>query len=257
MTETLPNGLYDVYAYPEDSEHPDDIAFELTPEARAIPPAYSQLKSNIERTLSVLRSFHEPSSKVFKEYYYELLALAQYGLKGPTAQPQQAEITLSNLQQRYHNSQKGKIISAHMSRTLTRFALFFIPLGLIALGAIISLPQYLDVELELDMVASLPGLALGLALTAFLRCKTVTFYDLHAIDADRFSPFMRAAFALVILIVSAIFLQANVFQIEIGDLEFDDFDDNALSALILGLFVGISQEPLIARIEAITQKSNA
>ncbi|WP_019962141.1 hypothetical protein [Woodsholea maritima] len=253
MSDPLPNGLYLVYAYPENSDHPDDIAFELTLEARDIPPAYSQLKSNIERTLSVLRALYQPQDKVFKDYYGELLALAQYGLKGPTAQPQQAELTLANLQQRFHNSEKGKVISQHMTKTLKLYAIVFgtcAALALLLYGLLVLTPWAFNPV----VLSTLPGLCLGLTLTAFMRCKTVNFYDLHAIDADRFSPWMRAAFALVLLCVTAIFLKAGVFQIEVGELAISEFDAKALSGLLFGLVVGITQEPLIARIEAIAKK---
>jgi hypothetical protein len=46
------------------------------------------------------------------------------------------------------------------------------------------------------VLAIVPGLFVGIIFSSFLRCRTITFYDLHAIDADRFTPPLKTAFGL-------------------------------------------------------------
>ncbi|NGO51599.1 hypothetical protein [Allomesorhizobium camelthorni] len=248
-------GRYIVTPFPIDTADPEDIAFQLTAEALDIPEEQGILKSEVERTLIVLRGIFDPSDRRFKSYFAELLALSRYGLIGPTAQPKQALDTLGNLQKRIFDMEKGRIISQHMTTIILRLALFlssFLMAGFLAVSlaplAGFAAPALREVQ---ALVFVLPGLLIGLAFSSFLRCRAVTFFDLHAIDADRFSPFMRGAFALVVLIISAAFLKAGVFEILVGDVRLSSFDADGLSAFVFGAVVGFAQEPIISRIESI------
>ena len=90
--------------------------------------------------------------------------------------------------------------------------------------------------------------------SSFVRCKAITFYDLHAIDADRFSPFMKSAFALVVLVLTAVLLKAGIFEIAIGKVKLSGFESDWLSAFVFGAIIGIAQEAAISRIETIKRQ---
>ncbi|WP_149803572.1 hypothetical protein [Mesorhizobium sp. NFR06] len=251
-------GRYVVSPYPKDAEHPYDIAFQLTKDATEVPPEQGLLKHEAERTLMVLRGMFQPADQRFIVYYKELLGLSQYGLVGETAQPDLGIDTLHNLQQRIFDTEKGRMISEHMRKIVGWLFSILLGVGIFGLLAVLAAryligPDQTLLVIQPALAMVLPGLLAGLAFSSFLRCRAVTFFDLHAIDADRFTPPMRAIFALILLFLTGAFLKAGVFEIAIGEVRLSQFDANGLSAFIFGAFVGFSQEPLISRIESISK----
>jgi hypothetical protein len=84
-----------------------------------------------------------------------------------------------------------------------------------------------------------------------MRCRTITFFDLHAIEADRFTPGLKLAFAISIILIAGAFLKAELFEIKIGKAQLSMFDKDWLSSFVFGVVVGVAQEAVIARIETI------
>lgn len=253
-------GAYIVFEYPKGVPHPNDIAFQLQVSAtEAVPEEQANLKSEVERTLDVLRTiFHSEDSK-FRGYYDELLGLSRYGLVGPTAQPDQATDTLHNLQRRILDAEKGKAINRHMRHVIyTHGAIYFSlwAASLVAAAIVAHIGFNAISGLLLTPAFALLGLFFGCVFSAFLRCRAVTFYELHAIEADRFSPFMKCMFALVTLVIGGGLLKAGVIEFSLGQVPLDQFDKSALSAFTLGTVVGVAQEAVIARIEAIKSSSS-
>ncbi|SEI16876.1 hypothetical protein [Tardiphaga sp. OK245] len=246
-------GCFLVFPYPHEAQYPHDIGFQLEENVRGkIPVEQSRLKIEVERTLDVLRQIFSSDHSKFRGYFEEILALSRYGLVGPTAQPSQAIDTLRTLQSRILTSEKGAAISAHMRRVI-------VSQSKLLLGAILVLVVgvYLGFYFgsfaiqNFNILAVVPGLWVGLIFSSFLRCKALTFYELHAIDADRFSPFMKSAFALVVLVLIAILLKAGIFEVAVGKIRLSAFESDGMSALVLGVVVGLAQEAAISRIEAI------
>ncbi|MBB6407750.1 hypothetical protein [Mesorhizobium sangaii] len=251
-------GRYIVYPYPKDAEQPYDIAFQLTKDATEVPSEQGILKHQAERTLMVLRGMFQPKDARFRGYYEELLGLSRYGLVGETAQPVLAMGTLQNLQERVFDTEKGRMISAHMQKIIGWLFFILLAVGVAGTLAVCGVNWLMGIDQDpikshLPLILVLPGLLAGLSFSSFLRCRAVTFFDLHAIDADRFTPPMRAIFALILLFLTGAFLKAGVFEISIGEVHLSQFDANGLSAFIFGAFVGFSQEPLISRIESISK----
>jgi hypothetical protein len=248
-----------VYEYPHDVAHPRDIMFQLTDTAKkTIPKEESALKSEAERTLHVLRALYSPTEETeFRPYFAELLGLCQYGLVGKTAQPTQAMATLRNLQQQIFDNEKGRAISTYMIAVIRSQALWLG--GIILVIAASLLATYLLVGLdvlrnEAPCLAILPGLFVGITFSSFIRCRAITFYDLHAIEADRFSPGLKLAFALATLFLAAAFLKAELIEIKIGKAQLSAFDKDYVSAFVFGAVVGVAQEAIIAKIETIKDK---
>lgn len=254
------SGCFIVFGYPPESENPHDIGFQLEQGAtKEIPAPQHELKMEVERTLDVLRAIYDHEHEGFKRYFKELLSLTQYGLVGKTAQPKQAKDTLNGLQARIYDREKGRVISAHMLSLLKALAGWL--LGLMIVFAIVLgvTSGVFGKSTALDLMpaaAMIPGLFVGIVFSAFSRCKAVTFHDLRAIDADRFSPNMRAAFAVVVLILSAVLLKAELFEIVIGKIKLSEFDANWLSAAVFGIVVGVAQEAFVSRIESIRERAS-
>jgi hypothetical protein len=249
-------GCYYVSEYPAGSEHPHDIAFQTAPgTTRKIPADQSQLKIEAEQTLDVLRAMFTPEHPKFRKYFEELLALSRYGLVGESAQPAQALATLKTLQSRILDSEKGTAISTHMRGIIISQSLVLAAAD-IALAACVYAAFHFGIATQQNfhILAVMPGLWIGLVFSSFVRCKAITFYDLHAIDADRFSPFMKSAFALVVLILVAVLLKAGIFEIAIGKVKLSNFESDWLSAFVFGAIIGIAQEAAISRIESIKRQ---
>jgi hypothetical protein len=250
------SGCFLVFPYPHDAEHPHDIAFQLEAGLKKkIPADQSHLKIEVERTLDVLRPMFAPEHPKFHSYFDELLALSRYGLVGPTAQPIQALDTLTTLQARILDSEKGTAISTHM-RGIINSQTKLLVAAAVGLAVCLYAAFYFGAATlqNFNILAVMPGLWIGLIFSSFVRCKAITFYDLHAIDADRFSPFMKSAFALVVLVLSAVMLKAGIFEIAIGKVKLSAFENDWLSAFVFGAIIGIAQEAAISRIESIKRQ---
>jgi hypothetical protein len=255
-----PSGSYRVYAYPPRDERARDIMFELAPEAAgaSIPKEQGALKNEAERTLHVLRNLFQPEDETrFRGYFNELLGLCQYGLVGVTAQPVQAMDTLKNLQNQIFDNEKGRAISAYMTNTIKAQSLWFGIVLVVIIGCGFAAYRWLDwasYRDHLPLLGILPGLFVGIVFSSFMRCRTITFFDLHAIEADRFTPGLKLAFAISIILIAGAFLKAELFEIKIGKAQLSLFDKDWLSAFVFGAVVGVAQEAIIARIETFRQK---
>jgi hypothetical protein len=251
-------GHFIVFEYPREDAHPYDIAFQLQADVKgSVPKEQASLKSEVEKTLNVLRSLFAPDQEKFRRYFVELLALSRYGLVGPTAQPAQAMSTLENLQQQIMDNEKGRAISAYVTALLKSQAIWLLVIMalLVGIGGVMHYAFGREISaMNFQILLVAPGLLVGLTFSSFVRCRTITFYDLHAIEADRFGPGLKVAFAAVILFLTAAFLKAGVFEIKVGKTELSAFDHDYLSAFVFGAIVGIAQEPIIARIESIKKQ---
>jgi hypothetical protein len=257
--KSKPAGCYRVYAYPPKDEHARDIMFELADAVTSAPVPKEQgvLKSESERTLHVLRSLfpaHEDAR--FRPYFGELLGLCQYGLVGVTAQPVQAMETLRNLQNQIFDSEKGRCISQYMRNMIKLQAVLFSLLAIVVCGtgAVLNYLFGASIVEHYALIFVLPGLFVGLILSCFVRCRTVTFFDLHAIEADRFTPGLKFAFVLCTAVLAAAFLKAELIEIKIGKAQLSHFHTDWLSAFTFGAIVGMAQEAIIAHIETMSQK---
>jgi hypothetical protein len=250
------SGCFLVSPYPHDAAHPHDIAFQLVEGFnKKVPADNAQLKTEVERTLDVLRPMFAPDSLKFQGYFGELLALSRYGLVGSTAQPGQAMDTLKTLQARILDSEKGAAISTHM-RGIILSQTYLLAGAAVALAACLYLAFYFGAATlqNFNVLAIIPGLWIGLVFSSFVRCRAITFYELHAIDADRFSPLMKSAFALVVLVLTAVLLKAGIFEIAIGKVRLSGFESDWLSAFVFGAMMGIAQEAAISRIESMKRQ---
>jgi hypothetical protein len=233
--------------------------FELADAATvSVPKEQGILKFEAERTLHVLRNLFPPQDDTkFRPYFMELVGLCQYGLVGPTAQPSQAMDTLKNLQSQIFDNEKGRAISTFMVKTVKSQSLWFgIILAAMAICgfALSSYVSWFSFERCLPLLCIPPGLFVGLIFSSFVRCRAITFFDLHAIDADRFTPGLKFAFAITVVLLAGVFLKAELFEIKIGKAQLSLFDKDWLSAFVFGAVVGVAQEAIIARIETIRQK---
>lgn len=253
------SGCYLVYEYPHGSENPTDIAFQQDAEVVGeIPDAQKNLKSEVERTLDVLRAILRTDDPKFKTYFNELLALSRYGLVGLAPQPRQASETLHNLQSRIYDREKGVAISNHMAGLIRSQAVWLVGLFVLTLLCIAGVWVFDGrdaARVHLPMLAIPPALAVALAFSSFVRCRAVTFYELRAIEADRFTPNMKAAFAVVVLLLTGVLLKAELFEIVVGKVRLSAFNTDWLSATVFGMIVGVAQEALVSRIEAVRERA--
>jgi hypothetical protein len=250
-------GHFIVYEHPLNNAGARDIMFQLSQEAKgAVPKAQSDLKSEAEKTLNVLKSLCEDDGR-FRPYFNELLGLCRYGLVGESAQPIQALQSLRILQTQIFDNEKGRAISAYVSAVAMAQAVGICLVVGAAAGALLAIDNYYQLNLFLEYVpafAVAPGLFAGVVFSSFMRSRAITFFDLHAIDADRFTPALKALFALVLVVITAAFLKIELFEIKIGKAQLSAFDRNYLSAFVFGAVVGVAQEAIISKIESIKQK---
>src|SRR2546422_3393192 len=109
----MSRGRFRVYQDKDDSK---DIHFEVAPEADAgpIPPDQLELKDEVERSLTVLRTIFSDSDLHFNSYFRQLLSLAQTGLVGDYADPLVARQALRTLKYDVTIREGGRIKNKYM-----------------------------------------------------------------------------------------------------------------------------------------------
>lgn len=222
----------------QDAQDERDIAFGLVPGLQGEPPEDQlSLKSDVEATLTSLRLIYLHDDASYKQFFRQLLALAQAGLVGPHAQPIVATRALLSLKADVVAKEGAKVKNRYM-RELGRTALVL---------AAVPLAIYVVIGL-LDLDSAVRGFALlwvgcmaGVWLSYGYRRATITFADLAIPESDRLEPFMRLCFAGVLTEAIGLMLFKQVISVEIAGLATASLATDPAVALIVGLVCGISE----------------
>ena len=207
----------------------------------------------------MLRSLFPPDKDLkFRPYFNELLSLCQYGLVGPTAQPIQAMDTLRNLQNQIFDTEKGRAISSHMRGIIKWQAALLGGLVIVMIAVELAFWRFAGEKPFRDvgsilLAALVAGLFVGIVFSSFLRCRTVTFYDLHAIEAEDLAVH-EVRVCVDYANDCGCFSESWFDRDRNIKVHLSAFNTDLLSAFVFGVVVGIAQEAIIYKIELIRDR---
>lgn len=246
--------------------HPDPYAPEAVSIGFAITgdpmPTTQQmeLQGNIEKVLRTCTSLYlkcgVPRQDSFRIYYVRIFFLAQLGLEvGVPAEL--ANALLASITADLIDDEAATMKNQHLVK-LGRYAAYYSIPALLAYLAVKFLPEDMQFSLlwrlEIDP-AYLAGFAIlwvgcfiGVWLSYGIRKTRMSLTDLTLSEADYLAPHIRLLFAGLLTMILGILFAQKFITLSIGSVVMTDITHNPLSALLVGLFCGISEAALPASI---------
>ena len=231
------SGAFRVYQEPDDSR---DIRFEICSGSNGeIAAAQLALRDQCQAALTVIRIIC-PEERRFREYFNNLLSLAQAGLVGETANPELAQRALEGLKQDITAREAGRIKNGYMKK-LGYCAL----IGVAALGGVLGglifgragiWPQNLAI-FEI-------GTMIGVWLSFGTRKPVLKFEELHILEEDRLEPVVRLVFAGILAGTVALAFYLRAVDVTLGSLSTDRIGSDPWAALLFGILSGVGEKAL-------------
>ncbi len=242
--EPKPIGFWNIYEVPNAT--PRDIYFGVL--KSGCPSAQQQLKDEIERTLSCLRSILGDGAR-FNDAFDKLLKLSQVGLVGAEPATATAQAALLSLQAEVVDREGGRVKNAYMLK-----------LGLWAAGsALLSTSLFFIFEahptwpprelLNYRYFLLLWAGCMAGAWASFATRKSVlNFFDLAIVEEDRTEPALRLVFSGVLTVFLALIFTTGLANVIIGGFHASDLIRSGSTALLTGAFAGLAEKALPAAI---------
>lgn len=237
----IARGAFTVYRDQNDS---CDIHFQqIELNGGAIPEDQLALKDEVENGLLVLRSLFPKGGAKFESYFHPLLSLAQLGLVGE-ANPYLALRTLKNLKLQVI-VQEGAGIKNQYMRRLGFSALV---IGFPTLVLALYLKHFTALESYSSFCFLWSGCMAGVWLSFGIRKPKLRFEDLHVLEADRLSPYIRLFFAGLLTVVLGLLISTEAIAVSIGSLSTQDLEASSKIAFLIGVLCGVSEQTLSEKI---------
>ena len=239
--KNIARGAFTVYRDQDDS---CDIHFQqIELDGESIPEDQLALKDEVENSLLVLRSLFPKGGVKFDSYFRQLLSLAQLGLVGE-ANSSLALRTLRNLQLQVVVQEGARIKNQYMRRL--GFSALMIGFPTLVLAVCIKHFTVLDIYSSFGFLWS--GCMIGVWLSFGIRKPKLRFEDLHVLEADRLSPYVRLIFAGLLTVVLGLLISTEAIVVSIGSLSTQDLETSSKIALLIGVLCGVSEQTLSEKI---------
>jgi hypothetical protein len=176
-------------------------------------------------------------------YAAQILSYGQTGLEHGDLDT--ANTALDWFERRVTDTEGPEIRKRHILATLRLAAFIGIPAALVGLWLDHNIPTMKDdwlVEVKLMRAALLllTGNALGIVFFAFARNLDLKFDQLSKFDPANLEPALRFTLVWIITVIFAILLYPKVLIVALGSHELNDFFDDPLMAVIVGILSGYS-----------------
>jgi hypothetical protein len=240
----MAKGNYIVSAIDENTT----ILFQLSPEAdQDIPAEQNELLFDVQATLEVVRQLYIKDKKLFAHYFDMLLKLAQVGLVGAAAQPPLAKMALAQLKTEVTNRESGRVKNDYLKNLGLKALLLGLPALII--GAVISYCncKWVCVDcLNCGCIARLfilwAGSMAGVWLSFAITRTYLSFDDLAILEKDRLNPFLRLIFTGLLALIFALLFIKKAIVINLGGLSSNDICSEPVSALLIGVILGLNEK---------------
>lgn len=215
----------------------------------SLPADQMALKAAIDDTLLTLKlifpsELDEVQDPRFIEYRQRLIGVSELGLSSSSVFPGAASQALDLLRAEIVAREAGRVKNDHMMK-----------LGWQAIvGALAAAGIYFLVRFGFDKTDRIQdfrnflvlwsGCMLGTWLSFGARRVVLKFEDLGRLEADLLYPWMRLLFAGSLTIVLGLVFATNMINVQIGELSTAWVLKTALSALVVGVFCGLSEQAL-------------
>lgn len=247
----METGAFRVSPDPTPPDQPEDIRFEIDPDwTSSIPKTQQVLKSDIEKTIVVFSTIYPKDSEKFSFYFKRLIGLAQYGLVGSKAQPDEARETLVRLQQEFAEREGEHIKNKYLSEIniATALSIFIILIfSILTLNekshALINfiLNTKIDQNYILNYIISILFCIIGVWVSSFLRIRDLEFFNLNKITYDQIHHCYVIFFTIIITIIFSLFVISGSIKINIAEFDISNFYESLSQSAIFGFFSGFSE----------------
>tara|TARA_R110001606_G_scaffold74168_1_gene171744 strand:+ start:2630 stop:3703 length:1074 start_codon:yes stop_codon:yes gene_type:complete len=220
------------------------------------PDAQLVLRSNIDRTLSALKSIYALDNSSVQRYtenrsrfddaFYKLLSLAQLGMATKHADPYVANAALTTLKAEIVDREASRIKNDHM-RKLGLWALVpALVCGILYLlyDEFIYWPDEIQHYRHIFLVWI--GCLAGTWVSFAARKVVLTFEDLSTLEKDRLDPPMRLIFTAMITTFFILIFTTGLINLEIGGFSSASILTSGSVALLIGALLGLSEQALPA-----------
>ena len=240
----MPQGNYIVSS----NEERNEIVFSLSPTAeQEIPHEQQDLLFDVENTLETIRTLYEGKNQLFKNYFEQLLSLSQVGLVGENAQPKLAKRALDQVKSEITNRESGKVKNKYL-RELGKKALWF-GMPALLIGTILNYLHCRQVDFEClncvlfaNLLILWAGTMIGVWLSFAITKTYITFNELTIIEKDRLEPALRLIFTGILAIIFGLLFIKKSIVLSLGDLSSDQIATDPISALLLGVILGLNEK---------------
>jgi hypothetical protein len=239
----MAEGTFRVSRDPQNSR---DIFFEIaSSDVKFIPDDQSQLKDEIDKTLTTLRIIFPQGDARFEEYFQSVLSLGQAGLVGIAAQPVVASHQLSSLKNEITAREGGKIKNQYMKALGIRAAAIG---GLTLMAALVLRHYNPDLVMHSNFLFLWSGCMAGVWLSFGARKTFFRFEDLQIPEEDRLEPFVRLFFAGLLTLTIGLLFSIKAVEVHVGPVSSEQINDTVRVALLLGLLCGFSEQTLSLKV---------
>jgi hypothetical protein len=233
-------------------KQPRDIEFGPIPK-KNIPPDYSALHIDIERTLTILSVLFpsdarsgflagnaQRNEQKFKEYYGKLASLAVAALTQD--QVQLGRMALNGLQDEIATREAGTVKNSYIRRLGVDAILFAAPAIIFYLICRYGYPNTILYKFR-EFVSMIVGSFLGTWLSFSIRRVTLSFWDLAHLEEDRLDPGIRLLFVAGLTIVVGLLFSTKAIIVTIGGFN-TAFLNSGTFAVLIGCLCGIGEQGL-------------
>ena len=239
--ETPSTGYWAVERRRGEDDQPD-IFFRVL--KSGCPTEQQQLKNEIERTLSALKTIYVPGSK-FNEAFAKLLSLAQVGLVGATPATSVAEAALDSLKNEIVDREAGRVKNGYMVK-LGKWALAFCAVGILLYWLVgincAWIPR--QVRANQNFLLLWSGCMVGVWCSFASRKVIMSFFDLARIEEDRIDPPLRLIFSGLLTSILGLIFVTGFANIVVGTFEGAKFINDGSVALLIGALSGLAEKAL-------------
>lgn len=260
-------GAFRVYAYPIDSENPEDIAFELQPDfVETVPEDQEKLKSDVERALAVISAIYSPDHGRFKYYHTRLVSLSQMGLVGNTANPATAQRSLQSLLKDFADKEGAEVKRRYLKSVNSATIWLSLPVTVIAFILMISsgyigytastiyanndvspvdaskYSEYVIYGCNFLLVWS--SCIVGIWLSSVAKAGNVEFNRFHIIEEWQINPITRFIFISAMAIFMSLLVYKQFVVLSIGGISLSSFYKDPVTSIIFGVLCGLGERLL-------------
>lgn len=227
---------------------------------RTISPEKLRLRFEIEDASYLLRDAVSPVDAIrYKEYFTQLLTIAQMGLLCEKANPAYAATDLEKLKQAIVKQQSKTVRGKHLNRLM--WLTFGLAAVLTALAVWVSpmiakagLPiEQRHVPLIVNCLIMIAAAMVCTWLSFAITFSEIRFDELRDPQNDHLSPIQRVLCVALETLILALFGYKKLAGVFLGDFSTQRLGEDIGSALVFGIACGLSQRVLSQTIEPIVQ----
>lgn len=211
---------------------------------RIVPPVMSGLRDEIEMVTAALHQlFPNRADPKFRNYFEQLLSLAQMGLVCENANPAAATEALETLKKRIVRLEGARIKTGYLNRLLRVVVACGVAFWVTGLLVNYFVPvtenyKHRPGNYLYMLAAAMPAMWLSFAARKKLG---FSFDDLTQPESDLMGPFHRVIYVIGFTLILALLGYLKIAGVFLGDFSTQNLDQSIASAMVFGAICGLSE----------------